>query len=117
MSLTQIREAIEDLSPDERWKLSDWLIETNRPADDDPVMLESLAIAQRHSVELESGKVKEIREEEFWAGVNAGREDEPEDDESLKLAHRRVAELADGTKQLLSENQVWQEINALKAGL
>lgn len=119
MSLTQIREAIENLSLDERWELSDWLIAINAPGDDDPVIQDSIAIANQRMKEIESGKAQWVGEDEFWTRVREGTEQRERelDSEVLKLAHQRAAELAHGTKKLIPEEQVWQEINAMRAQL
>lgn len=73
MSVAQIQEQILELSEAERIQLAEWLRDSIPDEEDDAYLQETIAIAQRRSEELRTGKVKGLTEEEFWARVNASK--------------------------------------------
>ncbi len=69
-SIAHIREQIDELSPADRQELSAWLQETTSEEDDDEAYLqEGIALAEKRSEEMRTGKARLLSEEEFWAGV------------------------------------------------
>ncbi|TDU81434.1 hypothetical protein EI77_00742 [Prosthecobacter fusiformis] len=70
MSIAQIREQIDALSYEERVELAEWLHITTPLGDDED---EEVALAEKRSEELRTGKARLLTEEEFWAGVQLAK--------------------------------------------
>lgn len=66
MSVTQIREAISELSAEERVELSEWLAGSTPDEED-----QDLQLAHERKASLAAGTKKLIPEDEFWARINA----------------------------------------------
>ena len=74
MSVTQIREQIIALNEAERAELSNWLADSSLADRLDPdVETESVRIADERLEGIESGKIEEFTEEEFWKRAAAQR--------------------------------------------
>lgn len=70
MSVAQIREQIQELSEAERIELAEWLSDS-LSGSDNAYLQETIAIAERRSEELRSGKVKGVPWEEVKARLDA----------------------------------------------
>lgn len=74
MSLTEIREHIGALSLEERIEISEWLQLTLPEEEEDEAYLqETVALAERRSEEMRTGKVQPLSEEDFWARAESAK--------------------------------------------
>ena len=69
MSMAEIQSAVAELSDSERGKLAAWLLHSLPPHSGKDSSTDTLREAVRRSEELDSGAVKAISSEEFWAAI------------------------------------------------
>lgn len=69
MSVAKIQEQILELSPDEKWELSDWF--ASQLPDFDEQEEASLRLAHQRMTELEAGTKRLIPEKEVWKEIDA----------------------------------------------
>jgi hypothetical protein len=73
MLLNQIKDVVADLPDKERGALAAWLLDSLPPNNGEDALAESIAEAVRRREELDSGRVREISADEFWASVERER--------------------------------------------
>jgi hypothetical protein len=73
MSMTEIQSAVAGMSERERGTLAAWLLDSLPPHSGADAGVESLKEAARRRDELESGAVKAVSSEEFWASIERER--------------------------------------------
>ena len=69
MSATEIQDAVAKLPLKERGSLAVWLLETLPPHGTEDGTEEGLEEAERRRAEIDSGKVKTVSADEFWAAI------------------------------------------------
>ena len=69
MSIAEIQHAVSDLPAVERGTLAAWLIESLPPHGGEDASAEGIAEAARRREELDSGRVRPLSSDEFWASV------------------------------------------------
>jgi hypothetical protein len=74
MSLSQIKDAMAELPDKERGALAVWLLHSLPPHNGEDASAESIAEADRRRAEINSGRVKPVSAEEFWASVEQERQ-------------------------------------------
>jgi Putative addiction module component len=73
MSLSQIKDAVAELADEERGVLAAWLLDSLPPNNGGDASAESIAEAVRRRDELNSGRVREVSADEFWASIERER--------------------------------------------
>jgi hypothetical protein len=73
MSLNQIKDAVAELPDKERGALAAWLLDSLPANNGEDALQESIAEAVRRRDELDSGRVREVSADEFWASVERER--------------------------------------------
>jgi hypothetical protein len=73
VSLAEIKESLAQLPDREKGDLAVWLLDSLPPHGVEDASADSLAEASRRRDELESGRVKAIRADEFWAAIESER--------------------------------------------
>jgi putative addiction module component (TIGR02574 family) len=73
MSLNQIKDAVAELPDKERGALAAWLLDSLPPNNGEDASAEGIAEADRRREELDSGRVKPVSADEFWASVERER--------------------------------------------
>jgi hypothetical protein len=73
MSLNQIKDAVVGLPDKERGALAAWLLDSLPPNSGEDASSEGIAEAVRRREELDSGRVREVSADEFWASVERER--------------------------------------------
>ena len=73
MSLSQIKDAVAELPDKERGALAAWLLDSLPPNKGEDASAESIAEAVRRREELDSGRVRVVSAEEFWASIERER--------------------------------------------
>ena len=73
MSMVEIQNAAAELSDRERGTLAAWLLNSLPPHSGDDGSADSLREADRRRDELDSGDVKAMSAEEFWASIERER--------------------------------------------
>jgi len=73
MSLSQIKEAVAELPDKERGALAAWLLDSLPPNNGEDASDESIAEAVHRREELNSGRVREVSADEFWASIERER--------------------------------------------
>ena len=71
--MVEIQSALAGMSERERGTLTAWLLNSLPPHSDEDSSAESLKEAFRRRDELESGSVKALSSEEFWAAIERER--------------------------------------------
>ena len=71
--MTEIQSAVAGMSERERGTLAAWLLDSLPPHSGADASVESLKEAGRRRDELESGAVKAVSSEEFWASIERER--------------------------------------------
>jgi hypothetical protein len=69
MSLTEIKHALAELPDRKRGSVAAWLLDSLPPHSGEDATAEGVAEAARRRDELDSGRVKPIPADEFWAAV------------------------------------------------
>ena len=73
MSLAEIQHAVADLSELDRGTLAAWLLDSLPPHDPQDASAEGMAEAARRRQELDSGTVRPLTSDEFWAAIERQR--------------------------------------------
>jgi hypothetical protein len=73
MSLSQIKDAVAELPDKERGALAAWLLHSLPPNNGEDASADSIAEAVRRRGELDSGRVREVSADEFWASIERER--------------------------------------------
>jgi len=73
MSMVEIQSAVAGMSERERGTLAAWLLDSLPPHSGEDASAESLKEAVRRRDELESGNVKALSSDEFWASIERER--------------------------------------------
>ncbi len=73
MSLTELKNAVNALSPEDQGDLASWIIDRLPPHSSEDASDESLVIAEERAAELDSGEVMAISHEELIASVKRHR--------------------------------------------
>ena len=70
MSIAEIQKAVSDLPEVERGTLAAWLLDSLPPHHHEDAGAEGVAEAARRREELDSGKVRPLSSDEFWASID-----------------------------------------------
>lgn len=70
MSLAEVQIAASDLPEQERGSLAAWLLKSLPPHSGKDASVQSIEEAARRRDELDSGRVKTLSSDEFWAAVD-----------------------------------------------
>jgi uncharacterized protein with beta-barrel porin domain len=73
MSMAEIQSAAAGLSQQQRGALAAWLLDSLPPHDGEDATADTLREAVRRRDELDSGAVKAVSSEEFWAAIDRER--------------------------------------------
>ena len=73
MSLAEIQQAVSKLPELDRGTLAAWLLDSLPPHGDEDAGADSLHEAIRRRGELDSGQVKPLSSDEFWASIERRR--------------------------------------------
>ena len=73
MSMAELQNAVEELSDKERGTLAAWLLNSLPPHAAEDAHADTLKEAVRRQDELDSGAVKAMTAEEFWAAIDRER--------------------------------------------
>ena len=69
MSIAEIRNAVSGLPEIERGTLAAWLLDSLPPHSDEDASADGIAEAARRREELDSGSVRSLSSDEFWASI------------------------------------------------
>lgn len=69
MSIAEIQNVVSDLPEFERGTLAAWLLDSLPPHSEEDAGAEGLAEAARRREELDSGRVRPLSSDEFWASI------------------------------------------------
>ncbi len=69
MSLAEIQNAVSDLPEVERGTLAAWLLDSLPPHSHEDASAEGIEEAVRRRDELDSGRVRPLSSDEFWASI------------------------------------------------
>jgi len=73
MSIAEIQHAVADLSEFDRGTLAAWLLDSLPPHDPEDASAEGIEVAARRRQELDSGAVRPLNADEFWAAIDRQR--------------------------------------------
>jgi hypothetical protein len=73
MSLLEIKESVAQLAEREKGDLAAWLLESLPPHGQEDALHDSLTEAARRREELDSGEVRPLPADEFWAAIERER--------------------------------------------
>ena len=73
MSISEIQRAVSDLPEVERGTLAAWLLDSLPPHSHEDASAEGIAEAARRRKELDSGRVRPLSSDEFWASIEGLR--------------------------------------------
>ena len=73
MSIAEIQKAVSDLPEVERGTLAAWLLDSLPPHSHEDASAESIEEAARRREELDSGRLRPLSWDEFWASVERFR--------------------------------------------
>ena len=73
MSLLEIKESVAQLADREKGDFASWLLDSLPPHGQEDALHDSLAEASRRRDELDSGRVKPLSADEFWAAIERDR--------------------------------------------
>ena len=69
MSIAEIQNAVSDLPDVERGSLAAWLLDSLPPHSHEDASAEGIEEAARRREELDSGRVRALSSDEFWASI------------------------------------------------
>ena len=69
MSIAEIQQAVSDLPEVERGTLAAWLLDSLPPHSHEDASAEGIREAARRREELNSGRVRALSSDEFWASI------------------------------------------------
>ncbi len=69
MSIAEIQNAVSDLPELQRGTLAAWLLDSLPPHSHEDASAEGVAEAARRREELDSGRVRPLSSDEFWASI------------------------------------------------
>ena len=69
MSVAEIQQAVSDLPEVERGTLAAWLLDSLPPHSHEDASAEGIREAARRREELNSGRVRALSSDEFWASI------------------------------------------------
>jgi hypothetical protein len=73
MQFAEIQSAVSDLPEVERGTLAAWLLDSLPPHGHEVAGAEGIAEAVRRREELDSGRVRSLNSDEFWASIEQAR--------------------------------------------
>jgi hypothetical protein len=73
MSWSDIKDALAELPEKQRGSVAAWLLDSLPPHDNEDASAEGIAEAARRRDELDSGRVKAVSADEFWASIEHER--------------------------------------------
>jgi hypothetical protein len=73
MSLNQIKDAVAELPDKERGALAAWLLDSLPPHTSEDASADAITEAVRRREELDSGRVRSVSADEFWASIERER--------------------------------------------
>jgi len=73
VSITEIQNTISTMSEQQRGTLAAWLMESLPPHDGQDATEEGIEEATRRREELDSGNVRALSSDEFWASIRRDR--------------------------------------------
>jgi hypothetical protein len=73
MSLLEIKQSVTQLPETEKGNLAAWLLDSLPPHSSEDAAVDSLHEAARRREELDSGRVRPVSADEFWAAIERER--------------------------------------------